>query len=103
MDPTPDLDRAALRREYARRWRERNREKIRQYDKKWRGEHKDRVARYDRKTYVKRKGPANAYIRAWRSANPDKVREYNRTHNAKLRSIKNTKARKKSRRRFKTG
>ena len=103
MDSTPNLDRAARRREYARRWRERNREKIRQYDKEWRGENKDRVAGYDRKTYVKRKDSVNAYIRGWRSANPEKVREYNRKHVAKLRSIKKTKAQKKSRQRLKTG
>lgn len=52
------------RREYYRRYREANRERLRQYDKKWREKHSGEEDRAKR----------NDYAREWRRKNPDKVK-----------------------------
>ena len=49
------------RREYMRRWREKNRLSVREYSRNWRRNNREAM---------------NQYAKAWRDANPDKVKAY---------------------------
>lgn len=55
-------------REYCKRWRERNREKVREYQRRWRRENPDKVKAYAKKA------------KAWREAHPEKATEYQRNY-----------------------
>ena len=49
------------RREYMRRWREKNRLSVREYSRNWRRNNREAM---------------NQYAKAWRDANPDRVKQY---------------------------
>lgn len=74
-------------REYAKQWRESNREHIREYQRKYRETHRAEIAESNRKSNAKWRNDnpelVKAYAKRWREANPEKVREYQKRWLAK--------------------
>ena len=63
-------------REYQKRWREKNREYGRNYMRKWAESHRDEYNARARKWYFKNRKRCLEYQKKWRKNNPDKMKEY---------------------------
>ena len=66
------------RREYDRKWREKNREKVNEYKKKWNENNKEKRRESDRKRYQNNKEKIGQANKKWKENNKEKRRESDR-------------------------
>lgn len=57
--------------------------KLRAKDRKWRRKNRERVRARDKERRVRQSGKREAVIRAWQEANKEKMREYRRAYRAR--------------------
>ena len=87
-----DEEREDRKREYLRKWRKANREKLREYNKAWREANRERLREQDKKDYAANREKVLEYQKKYRKANADKVLErekkYRKANREKIREAK---------------
>jgi hypothetical protein len=73
-----EAERKARQREYTRRWRLANAEKVREYNQRWRLANIEKAREYNRRWYLANIEKVREYRRRWRLANVEKRRESGR-------------------------
>jgi hypothetical protein len=73
-------ERKLERKEYNKKWHEKNVDKVKEYSKKYREDNADKVKEYKKKHYQHNADKVKEYSKKYKEDNADKVKEYNKKY-----------------------